>query len=519
MSSTTPADRAPAASSEIPPSAPAGLWPILAAGLLVEVVLLAGLTWPLRIWQPPDAITEPEPLSEMIGQSAAGLARFVLTLAVWCVCYGFVYHTSHRPPSPNARWALLLFPVLFVVTLAPTWPAASKDVYHYIFEGRALALHGENPLTTPPAEFPADPLRWIMSSWEWEPSRYGPLWALVAAVPAWLAGDNLRAVVLGFKAIGVASFLCTIACTHAAARRVRPDLALPAFVFVAWNPLLLFESAANAHNDILMLAFTALALLLAVRRDWTLAFPALAAAVLVKYLTGLLGPLLLLWAWRSTRGQPRERRRIVAGLGLAVWLMVACFAIFWTGAGTVGALAGAAGEALNSPGWLLRAALERLGLPETVAHLVVAAPLATAFLVVYALLLRRAWAAGSGFPAFLRYGLIALTVYLWTLSWWFWPWYVTWVLPVAALLAGRPVAFALLWSVAALAAYVPINFRPLFWGEPPDGRMPFAVTLTVFLPPALAALVLVVQRRRHPERGADHSSVTNPVAGSLSADR
>src|SRR5688572_10751194 len=244
------------AAAEVAPSVPVGIGHVLTLGFVIEAALLVGLTWPLRIWQPPSAITEWEPLSEMLGRSAAGLTRFVATLVIWCAGYVLVCSLIRRPLTSGARRALFLFPVLFALTLAPTWPAASKDVYHYIFEGRTLVIHGESPLTTPPAMFPDDPLRWIVSSWEWEPSRYGPLWALVAAVPAWVAGDNLRALVLGFKAIGVISYLATAMLVCGTARRVRADLAIPAFVFVAWNPLLLFESAANAHNDTVMLAFT-----------------------------------------------------------------------------------------------------------------------------------------------------------------------------------------------------------------------------------------------------------------------
>jgi hypothetical protein len=406
-----------------------------------------------------------------------------------------VCQISRRTLTSRARWALYLLPVLFALTLAPTWPAASKDVYHYIFEGRTLVVHGENPLTTPPAMFPADSLRWIVSSWEWEPSRYGPLWALIAAIPASVAGDNLPMAVLGFKAIGIASFIATAILVGATARRIRPDLAMPAFVFVAWNPLLIFEAAANAHNDLVMVMFTALALFCAARRDWTLAFPALAAAVLIKYTTGLLGPLLLLWAWRTSRRRGAESRRIVVGLGLAVWLTVALYAILWTGTDTFGALTGAAGDAIHSPGWLMRESLERLGASERAAGIAVSLPLALGFVAVYVILLRRVWTGDAGFITFAWTGFAALTAYLWLASWWFWPWYVTWVLPLAALFAGtRTAQFALILSLGALAAYIPITFRPLFWGEPPDGRMPFAVTLTVFVPAALYALVALLRR-------------------------
>jgi hypothetical protein len=481
---------------------------VLALGLIFEAVLLFGLTWPLRIWRPPGAITESEPLSEMIGQTSTGFVRFVATLVIWCAGYMVICSISRRSLTSGARRAILIFPILFALTLAPTWPAASKDVYHYVFEGRTLVVHGESPLTTPPAAFPDDPLRWIVSSWEWEPSRYGPLWALIAAAPVWVAGDNLRVAVLGFKAIGVASFLFTIMLVYVTARRVRPELAIPAFVFVAWNPLLLFESAANAHNDIVMVAFTALAIYCAARRGWTFAFPALAAAVLVKYTTGLLGPLLLIWAWQSTRDRPAERRQVIVGLGLAIDLTVACYAIFWTGTDTFRALTGAAGDALNSPGWLLRESIERIGFSERVGGVVVTLPMAVLFLTAYAVLLRKVWSKGGQFMPFVWCGFAALTAYLWLASWWFWPWYVIWVLPLAALFAGQPLAhFALLWSLGALAAYVPITFRPFYWGEPPDDRMPFAVTLAVFVPAVIYALLALWRRQQH-EKTAQTSEGT-----------
>lgn len=507
--STTDITRAPPATADPAQPAPIGVWPVLALGLTVEAALLVGLVWPLRIWRPPDAITASEPLSAMLGQSPSGLVRFVLTLVIWCSFYLLAAGISHRTLSTGAQRLLFIFPVLFALTLAVTWPAASKDLYHYVLEGRTLAVHGENPLTTPPAALPTDPLLWIVSSWEWEPSRYGPLWALIAAIPAALAGDDLRAAVLGFKAIGLASFLATAALVYATARRVRPDAALPAFVFLAWNPLLLFESTANAHNDIPMLAFTALALFLAARRNWMLAFPALAAAVLIKYTTGLLGPFLLLWAWQGAQHYPSERRRITAGLALAAGLVIACYAPFWTGPNTLSALTGAAGDALNSPGWLFRETLERLGASETVARLVVSIPLTALFIAAYALLLRRIWTADRTFATFAFSGFAAITLYLWTLSWWFWPWYVTWVLPLAAILVGhRAARFTLVWSLAALVAYIPINFRPLFWGEPPDDRMPLAVALTIFGSTAVAAITLFIRRKRPSPVGAGNPGPT-----------
>jgi hypothetical protein len=96
----------------------------------------------------------------------------------------------------------------------------------------------------------------------------------------------------------------------------------------------------------------------------------------------------------------------------------------------------------------------------------------------------------------LHAGLISLAAYLLTVSWWFWPWYVTWLVPLAALVLRSAAArLVLVWSLSALAAYVPSAFRPYFWGEPPDGRMPFWVAVTVFFPLAAAAGVFVWHKR------------------------
>jgi hypothetical protein len=469
---------------------------IVGAGVVVEAALVIGLLWPLRVWQPPDAITDPEPLSRMTGRSAEGLAAFVLTLVIWSLGYLTALMLSRRLLSRAGRWALFGFPVLFAVTLAPTWPAASKDLYHYILEGRALAVHGQSPLTTAPAELPRDALAWVLSSWQWEPSRYGPLWALVAALPVVIAGDDLVLSVLGFKAIAVASFVAACGLTYLMARRLAPAKACAAYAAIAWNPLFLFESAANGHNDTLMLALTALALYLAARGDWTLAFPALAAAVLVKYTTGLIGPLLLVWAWREARRNAEARGRLLAGLAVAVWLVVAAYLLFWEGPATLAALGGAAGDAFNSPGWLLREALTRAGPSERTAALIVGVPLAAAFVAGYALALRMTWRA-ERFVTILGAGLLALAAYLLTVSWWFWPWYITWLLPLAAPLAfAAPVRLVIVWSLGGLAAYIPSAYRPYFWGEPPDGRMPLWVAVATFLPLAVAALVLLARRRR-----------------------
>ena len=191
------------------------------------------------------------------------------------------------------------------------------------------------------------------------------------------------------------SFAGTGIFVYLAARRLAPTWRCAAYVLIAWNPLFIFESAANAHNDSLMLLFTAAAIYCAVRRDWTLALPALTAAILIKFTTGLLALLYRLGVahGRRTSKTPGGSR---SALGLAALLAVAGYLPFWEGPATFRAVTSASANALNSPGWLLREALERTIATEDTARRVVSSLLALVFGAGYLAALRLVWNGRAG---------------------------------------------------------------------------------------------------------------------------
>ncbi|MER3405868.1 MAG: hypothetical protein C4289_12515, partial [Chloroflexota bacterium] len=93
------------------------------------------------------------------------MARVAATFALWLAGYAAALALVRRPLTAAARRALVLLPVLFAGTLLVMLPVSSKDVYHYLMEGRALAVYGDNPMSVPPAAYPDDPLAWTVSSW------------------------------------------------------------------------------------------------------------------------------------------------------------------------------------------------------------------------------------------------------------------------------------------------------------------------------------------------------------------
>ncbi len=488
-------------SADAPPAAirPRGVGVVLLAGAAVEVAVLLALLPPLWLFSPSKraALHTFEPLAALLGANAIGVARLALVCAVWIGGYAAALWLARGPLTPGARRALLALPVLFAGTLLFTLPASSNDVYHYLMEGRILAVYGDNPLRVPPNAYADDPLAWVITSWGDEPSRYGPAFNLPAGLIGRSAGDSFAVQVISYKLLMITCLAGTAALTYLTLRRVRPEAALIGAVLVAWNPQALYEAAANAHNDLLMLWWTALALYLAVRRRWTLAFPALALGVLTKYVVVLLGPVLL--AEALARDGRAALRPVLTGISLSAVLVVALYVPFWDGLATFDAVRGASAGMISSPGWLLRQGLKHV-LGWQGAQLPVVVLLTATFVLGYAALLwcqvRLAGAAGCGMERLAQAAFWVLVLELCTLSWWLWPWYALWLLPAAALLPRRlPALLAATATSAGLLAYIPINFRGLFWGMRPTDHMPLAVMLTLFLPSIVVAVWWKVRGR------------------------
>jgi hypothetical protein len=134
------------------------------------------------------------------------------------------------------------------------------------------------------------------------------------------------------------AYLGSTGLVYASLHQIRPAWALPGTVFFAWNPLVLFESVGNAHNDIVMVFFFMLAVwayLHFVEQPsiWTaLVFTlGFAASILVKFVTILVLPFFLLGCLLipptafNTRNLLRTwvyRIAIPCLLGLAILLVV-----------------------------------------------------------------------------------------------------------------------------------------------------------------------------------------------------
>jgi hypothetical protein len=322
--------------------------------------------------------------------------------------------------------ALLFVPLLF-----------SRDVYSYAYYGKIAATYHANPYVATPADFPNDALATVVGpKWVDTPAVYGPLWTQASGLVARIA-DDVGAFVAAFRAIAIAASLATVVVVAGLVRRARPDREAFAVAVVGLNPVVLFQSAASGHNDLLVaLAIAAaIALVFSGRELW--ATVALGLGALVK-VTGAV-PLLLWWVAVAARRPRGERVRAVAphvllGAGMA---LLAAWPFANTDDPTLGGLQLASHEGWLAPSRFFRRVFDAisgdtLGFVPRIAFAILV-------MVALALIARAVWRRGPAIGPSLAgaswgWGLLCLMLLGPVLL----PWYVTWALPLAWLLPRVP---------------------------------------------------------------------------------
>lgn len=451
------------------------------AGVLYLVVLVFAFLLPLALWRHPHFIdTRKEQIAVALGEGVGGVIHFAGAGLALTLLYLLAIAATQRSRS-RARWLLaVLFPIAFAATLIGSAPLGSKDIYHYVAEGRLLVHYGENPLVTAPNAHADDPLLTTAAPWDKIASRYGPVWAALTYLPARLGGDGFVTNLLAFKGLMALFYLVALPLLYTLGERLRGGNGPSAVVLFAWNPLVVYDMLVNAHNDMPMLALALGALLFALSRRWRLAFPVLTLSVLIKFVTGLLGPLLLVWALRDR--QPGPRRALLEGLVVSILLTVAFYFPFWEGARTFDALRRGGDWVTNSPAALLVDVLD-FAVQRSVAVKIVQIILLPLFVAGYG------WALATARPAagpeqLLRSSFSAFFFYILFVAWWFWPWYIIWLVVLAAPLPGRrEVILAVLFSATALIGHLVYNWKELVgitFGSP---WLSLVMTIAVFLVP------------------------------------
>jgi len=329
-------------------------------------------------------------------------------------------------------WGAIVF---FVAAFAIAPVLLSHDVYSYVDYARLGVRHGLDPYVHPPLAAPADPA-YAEVTWTEATSAYGPLFTLATYPLAWLPVSLAVAVLkaaAGISVLGIAAIVSRLA----AWRGADP---LRAGAFVALNPLVLVHVVGGAHNDglTMLLAMLAVAALLSARE--LSAGAALLAAIATKTSAALIAPFALLGGSR--------RGRFVTGAGIAavVVALAAWLAFGWDWPHGLGL----AGENQSRTSYMsLPILAARLtGLDPGTTRIVAA----VLFLAALAYLLAWTWRGGDWVHAAAWATLALLLATAWLL-----PWYLIWLLPLAAISRDRPLQFLTLGLTAyQLGARIPL---------------------------------------------------------------
>jgi hypothetical protein len=153
-------------------------------------------------------------------------------------------------PRLQARWAIgAVLAVHASFFLAP--PLALTDVFNYVNYGRMEVVHHLNPYTTIPILEPHGDPSFYLSNWHQLLSPYGPLFTLMtfALVPLGVAA-SFWVIKLVLGAASLASIFLVWKCARLLGRDP-----VAAIVLVGLNPIVLVWGLGGDHNDFLMIFF------------------------------------------------------------------------------------------------------------------------------------------------------------------------------------------------------------------------------------------------------------------------
>ena len=392
---------------------------IALAGVLVCGCLLSVAAAHTRSLLPETIRFVPSSLAGAFGATGLNLhvGGAIAALSLMFVSYAIVVAASTQL---STRAVLIAVVVLHaVVLLGP--PLVSTDVFSYQAYARLGSVYAYNPYLNGPHAIALDHLYpYIGAKWSYTPSVYGPVFTAFSYL---LASLTIATSVFAYKSIAAVASLALVAVVWRCAR-LRGINPVRAAALVGLNPLLVLYGVGGGHNDLLMLLAVAGSIWALLASRERTGGGLMMVAIGVKLTAGLLLPFVFA-AGGPRRGRSRRDLLVGAGVGFAL-IAVLSFAVFGSGAFHLLATvrqSQSEGDWKSIPGVIS----SRLGMP-TVGH-ICQYVLAAAFVIICVWLVRRVWQGRTDWVDGAGWATLALLI----ASSSFLPWYVAWMLPLAAL--------------------------------------------------------------------------------------
>jgi alpha-1,6-mannosyltransferase len=347
-----------------------------------------------------------------------GVAGLMGVLALMFGCYAVAVRAAEYL-SP--RMVLMCIAALHaLVLLAP--PLVSTDIFSYQMYGRLGAMYHANPYLQGPHAMALDPLYpFIGAKWVTTPTVYGPVFSAMSWV---LAPLSIAASVLAYKAIATIASLATVALVWNAAR-LRGIDPVKAAALVGLNPLLVVYGVGGGHNDLLMLAALIAGLYAVLQHRERAGGGMIAVAAGIKLTAGLYLPFVI--AGERGLGSRDRRRDLLVGVLAGISAVAALgFAVFGTGPLH---LLSTIAKSQSSGDWHSIAGFISTELGLGTVGRIAGIVLAVLFVGVFIKLVRRVWHGEMDWIDGAAWATVALLITASSML----PWYVAWLMPLAAL--------------------------------------------------------------------------------------
>lgn len=480
------------------------------------------------------------------------LVLIALAFAIYGLCALFIQrrapqaenHKNHNRTLLLIWLGAILAGCIYIFTPA----MLSHDIFVYASYSRLLAVYHANPYFVPISAYPHDPFT-ALNYWAHAISAYGPVWLAICSLFGFVLGPQPLGYVLAFRLFALAVHLLNtwlVTTTLRASGQSSRVVTLGTLLY-AWNPLVLLESSLGGHNDVFMVTLLLLGILLGIRaekkgqlthaRGYLPPIVAFTIAVLVKFTTlplvvlfiifvacralrPTLSPALPIRETISLRWRPALLTVCIATITSAL-VALTCYGPFWIGHSIQGIYSSFTNtpSALYAENSILRAILAWGNAHPLPPH-------TWEYTLIQFFSSSKTW-------DYIDFATIAVVImisalYLWhsptirtfvlaslatlgallIVTPWFYSWYTTWLvglaavcLPLAHNRVGRSLlAFTLAFSASSFLTYL---FK--------DGYQPFGIWiglafLTTILPPLLIFLVSFVAPLNKPSQPVNRRS-------------
>jgi len=358
-------------------------------------------------------------------------------------------------------WVVILIGMLaFIVVFLYVAPFDAADIYDNIMHGRILGVYRTNPFQQVISNYPDDPF-YEYAAWKKAVSAYGPLWESLAGFTASLAGDGVIASVIAFKILPGVFHLAGVGILAMFLKREAPEHTLSGVLLLGWNPLVLYETWGNGHNDVAMAFWFLLAGWWIMHRRYTLAVLSLLAGALMKFLPILLVPAVLWIAWQNLETFSTRLMYLIRTGAIALLTVIAAYYPFWDGFASLSIGRRMSMFATSIPAAIYHNIKVTLG-ADVSAQLISLA----AFGLLAVFVLFQTFRIKPSVHGFIQITFNILVFYLLLTCLWFQQWYCVWLVCLAPLLPPKSRNLALVfsfWVISKQLVFSPIYVPTLYW--------------------------------------------------------